>query len=197
MVLKISLYQLGRFRELGIPVAITRDSDVYIESYARSQIVKNSGAKYCISNHINAGGGDGAEVIKSIYDNSNIAESLAASLESVGQNIRRVFTRHLPNNKRADYYFMHRLTGHVSTFIIEYGFADSKVDDIEQLNNDWKKYAEAIVKFWTEFLGYKYIPKDEPCQKETDSSTVNNLAKEFKGRNLSVMTLLDTIKKML
>ena len=51
MNLQISLYQYQRFQELGVPVSITRDSDIYLSPSTRTEIVRESGAKYCISNH--------------------------------------------------------------------------------------------------------------------------------------------------
>src|SRR5690554_7554761 len=52
MVLNISLYQFNRFKELGVPVKLTRSSDVTLDSNTRADIVKRSGMKHCISNHI-------------------------------------------------------------------------------------------------------------------------------------------------
>ncbi|RBW69471.1 N-acetylmuramoyl-L-alanine amidase family protein [Bacillus taeanensis] len=162
LVLKISLYQYKRFKELGYPVKLTRDKDVYLSPAVRTSIVKNSGAKYCISNHINAGGGDGVETIHSIYADDKLAKMLADAIVSEGQNLRRVFTRTLPYNSKQDYYYMHRDTGAVNTTIIEYGFADSKRDDVEQLLKQWENYAEAVVKAFCKHVGHPYkSPKKE------------------------------------
>lgn len=188
MVLAISLYQLERFRELGVPVVITRDRDIYLSPSERTSIVKESGAKYCVSNHINAGGGDGAEVIKSVWDNTDIAKVMAKYIRDVGQNIRRVFTRTLPNNPRTDYYFMHRETGAVNTYIVEYGFADSKKDDVEQLKNNWKKYAEAVVKYWCIKLNCTYV---SPTKE--DSFINNNESSDIK-KSIKKIGLKETIK---
>nr|WP_246202620.1 N-acetylmuramoyl-L-alanine amidase [Virgibacillus doumboii] len=154
--LSISLYQYERYRELGIPVAITRTTDVTLTPDERTRIVRESGATYCHSNHINAGGGDGGEIIHSIYGGKGMAEQIADELRNAGQNIRRVFTRTLPNNTSRDFYFMNRNTGKVVTNIIEYGFADSNGDDIRQLNNHWQDYAEAVVKAFCIFSEYPY-----------------------------------------
>src|SRR5690606_22650147 len=115
-------------------------------------------AKYCISNHINAGGGDGVETIHSIHSDGKLAQRIANSISARGQNLRRVFTRTLPGNPRRDYYFMHRETGGVETVIIEYGFADSSRDDVSQLQSDWKAYAEAVVLAFCEHIGRPYSP---------------------------------------
>ncbi|MFS0672247.1 N-acetylmuramoyl-L-alanine amidase family protein [Ornithinibacillus sp. 179-J 7C1 HS] len=156
LALKISLYQFNRYKELGIPVAITRTTDKTLSPDERTRIVRESGAKYCHSNHLNAGGGDGAEVIHSIYDGKEMAEKIAQELRKEGQNVRRVFTRTLPGNSSQDYYFIIRETGNVITNIIEYGFADSPRDDIEQLRNNHLEYAEAVVRAFCDYAGYHY-----------------------------------------
>lgn len=156
MTLKISLYQYERYQELGLPVAITRTTDKTLSPNERTQIVRNSGARYCHSNHINAGGGDGAEIIHSIYGGKDMAEEIAEALEDAGQNVRRIFTRTLPSNRNQDYYYMNRETGTVTTNIIEYGFADSRGDDVRQIDRNWKKYAEAVVKGFCEFIEHPY-----------------------------------------
>src|SRR5690606_35085076 len=81
LVLKISLYQYKRFKELGVKVGLTRNSDVYLSPEQRTGIVKKSGAKYCLSNHINAGGGDGAEFIHSIYADGKLENRMKDEVE--------------------------------------------------------------------------------------------------------------------
>ncbi|MFD1039070.1 N-acetylmuramoyl-L-alanine amidase [Virgibacillus byunsanensis] len=166
MNLAISLYQWKRYKELGVPAAITRKNDQTLTPIQRTKLVRESGAMYCYTNHINAGGGDGAELIHSIYGDKKMAMEISTEIRSTGQNVRRVFTRTLPNNPRRDYYYMNRDTGSVVTVIIEYGFADSKEDDIQQINKHWKRYAEAVVKGFCQFSGYPY-------KKPTNSKSSN------------------------
>src|SRR5690606_30149190 len=99
--LMISLYQFERFKQLGVPVAITRTTDTFIDSTPRANLVKNSGAKYCISNHINAGGGEGVETIHSISNDGKLATAIAHAIRDAGQKFRRVFCR--DNAKGSDY----------------------------------------------------------------------------------------------
>lgn len=173
MTLKMSLYQYNRYKELGVPVAITRTTDLTLSPEERTNIVKKSGAKYCHSNHINTGGGDGAEVIHSIYSSGEMAEKIASEIKKKGQNIRRIFTRALPNNSTRDYYFMIRDSGSVITNIIEYGFADSPTDDVAQIRNSWEKYAEAVVKAFCEFAGFNYTRRGGSCKERTASSVIS------------------------
>ncbi len=62
--LEISKYMYERFKELGIPVALTRDSDMTLSSNKRpGEALSKFGNKndvIIISNHINAGGGEGS-----------------------------------------------------------------------------------------------------------------------------------------
>ena len=62
--LKISKYMYDRFKELGIPVVLTRDSDITLSPQERTDIVKkafgDSPDVIVISNHLNAGGGEGS-----------------------------------------------------------------------------------------------------------------------------------------
>ena len=60
--LQISRYMYDRFRELGVPVYLTRDSDVTLNPTDRTRKVLsflgNNPNVVVISNHLNAGGGD-------------------------------------------------------------------------------------------------------------------------------------------
>lgn len=152
--LKISLYQAERFRQLGVPFALTRENDTFLDSTPRANLVKNSGAKYCISNHINAGGGEGVETIHSIHARPDLAKAIADSLSAAGQKFRRVFSR---QGKSGDYYYMHRQTGAVSTVIVEYGFVDNAAD-AERVKANWQAYAEAAVAGFCSFAGIPYKP---------------------------------------
>lgn len=155
LALKISLYQFKRFKELGISVALTRDEDITLPPSKRARQVKWSRAKYCLSNHINAGGGRGAECIHSIYSNDSLSKNICNALKQQGQVIRRIFTRSLPENNEKDYYYMHRETGAVEAVIVEYGFADNEIDT-NILKERWQDLAEAVVKGFCTHINHPY-----------------------------------------
>ncbi|WP_048600661.1 N-acetylmuramoyl-L-alanine amidase family protein, partial [Rubeoparvulum massiliense] len=155
--LKISLYQAKRCEQLKIEYDLTRKSDQYLTPHHRAKLVRNSGARYCFSNHVNRGGGKGAEVIHSLYDTTTLPHLIMDELVQVGMKKRRVFTRHLPGQPNRDYYFMHRDTGHVAVQIIEYGFADHP-SDTQFLLNHWQPLAEAPLKALCQFLHLSYYP---------------------------------------
>ena len=68
LTLKISKYMYDRFRELGVPVYLTRDSDVTLEPKNRTNRILsffgNDPNAIVISNHLNAGGANGKNVGK-------------------------------------------------------------------------------------------------------------------------------------
>lgn len=155
-VLDISFEQKKHFERNGIKVVMTRTTDTYLDSVPRTNKVKNSGAGHCISNHINAGGGEGAETIHSIHSNGKVAEGILKSLVALGAKYRRFFSK--KNSSGSDWYFMHRLTGNVSTIIVEYGFADN-TSDTNKIIKNWKKYAEAVARYYIEnVFNQKYVP---------------------------------------
>lgn len=161
LTLDISKYMYDRFRELGIPVTMTRTTDETLSPTQRvDRIMDAYGDKkgvIIISNHINAGGGDGAEVIYALRNNATLANDILAELEKSGQNVREAFQRRLPSNTTKDYYFIHRDTGNnTEPVIVEYGFLDSTGDDPQQLKEDYDILAEAVVRGVMKYIGKPY-----------------------------------------
>lgn len=164
-VLQISLYQQKRMKDHGLNFLITRESDVTLEENDRVNIVKNSGAAICISNHTNAfnKSARGIETIHSIYSDGFLAKRIADALKNTGLlPLRRVFTRTGADGK--DYYFMHRRTGAVETVIVEYGFGDND-QDAAVLDTQWQTLAEAVIEAVVTYLGKTYDggPKAAPA----------------------------------
>ncbi len=163
--LLISKYMYDRFRELGVPVTLTRDTDETLDQKERVRRVLNaygdSKDVIVISNHINAGGGDGAEVIYALRNTSTLSKDILDEIEKEGQNIRKYYQQRLPSNPVKDYYFMHRNTPNTEAVIVEYGFLDSKGDDVNQLKNDYEKYAEAVVRGVANYKNIPYVADDE------------------------------------
>lgn len=174
--LKISKYMYDRFKELGVPVKLTRDSDITLSPKDRIKEIKKyfdrSKDTIVISNHLNAGGGDGAEVIYALRDKSTLAKKILDNIEKSGQNVRKYYQLRLPNNSSKDYYFIHRDTPNNESIIVEYGFVDSPKDDVSQIKNNYKSYAEAVIKAVCDYKGIKYkAPKNTP---KNDNVGVNN-----------------------
>lgn len=103
------------------------------------------------------GGGEGAEVIYALRNSDKLASSILNELEKSGQVVRKYYQRRLPSNSSKDYYYIIRETPNNQTLIVEYGFLDNAAD-AERLKNNYKKYAEAVVRAVTLYGGYKYVP---------------------------------------
>lgn len=159
--LKISEYIHNRLDEMGVPNAMTRTSDVTLTPSERPKKVQsfygNGGDVIVVSNHINAGSGDGAEIIYALRNNDTFARKIANEFENAGQNVRKYYQRRLPSNPAKDYYYIMRDTPNNETVIVEYGFADSTGDDVSQLKNNWENLAEAVTKAIVEYAGGKYV----------------------------------------
>ena len=71
--LLISKYMYDRFKELGVPVSITRDTDITLTPSERTSKVQSFYGDgkdvVVISNHINAGGAEGQSVTNIKYNN--------------------------------------------------------------------------------------------------------------------------------
>lgn len=174
--LKISLYQYERFKALGVPIVLTREKDIYLSPSNRTTIVRESGAKYCISNHINAAASSaakGVETIHSIFSDGKIATAFYEAIIDAGMSERRVFQKASNTYPGKDYYYMHRDTGAVNTTIIEYGFATNS-EDAKLLNDNWKVFAESVVRTFCEFTGYKYTNSNTSNSSENEQIELPN-----------------------
>lgn len=164
LTLDISRYMYDRLKELGVPVKLTRESDVDLPASERPQRVLdqygNGSDVIVVSNHINSGGNgtaEGAEVIYALRNKDTLAKKILDELEKQGQLVRKYYQRRLPSDYNKDYYYMMRNTPNTEALIVEYGFLDN-ASDANKLKNNYKKYAEAVVKAITEYAGYKYVP---------------------------------------
>ena len=158
--LKISEYIHNRLDEMGIPNEMSRTSDVTLDSNSRPDKIQSfygdGSDVIVVSNHINAGGGDGAEVIYALRNTDTFSSKIAKELETAGQNVRKYYQRRLPSNPAKDYYYIMRDTPNNETVIVEYGFADSTGDDVSQIKNNWEDLAEAVTKAIVEYAGGTY-----------------------------------------
>ena len=161
--LLISKYMYDRFKELGIPVAITRDSDTTLSPTDRVNTILNkfgnSSDVILISNHVNSGGGEGAEVIYALRNRDTLAKRILENIGATGQETRKYYQRRLPSDTSKDYYFIHRNTGNLEPLIVEYGFIDN-TKDIEFLKENYKELAEAVISAVANYIGVPYTPPE-------------------------------------
>ena len=161
--LLISKYMYDRFKELGVPVAITRDSDTTLSPTDRVNTILNkfgnSSDVILISNHVNSGGGEGAEVIYALKNRDTLAKNILNNIGTTGQTTRKYYQRRLPSDTSKDYYFIHRNTGNLEPLIVEYGFIDN-TKDVEFLKENYKELAEAVISAVANYIGVPYTPPE-------------------------------------
>lgn len=151
LTLDISNYMYNRFKELGVPVAITRTKDETLSPNTRVNRILNAFGDnkdvIVISNHINSnttGNAEGAEVLYALRNDKTLAQNILNALGAAGQKTRTIYQKRLPSNSNLDYYFIHRNTGKTEPVIVEYGFINNP-NDLDKLKNNYKKYADAVV----------------------------------------------------
>lgn len=193
--LLISKYMYDRFKELGIPVYLTRDSDITLTPRDRVEKILsffgNNSNVIVISNHLNAGMGDGAEVIYALRNNSRLANDILNNIEAAGQNIRRVYQRRLPSDPLKDYYYVLRDTGKTEALIVEYGFIDT-LNDYNYVKDNYKELAEGVIKAVLEYKGIPYTGKEmiiSDNYKVMKGDTLYSIAKKLD-------TTVDELKKI-
>ena len=187
--LRAANYMYNRFKELGVPVVITRDSDKTLTRAERLNIMRSLGTDpnvIILSNHINAGGGEGAEIVYQLRTSSTLPRMILEAIGQEGQIMRKYYQRRLPENPSKDYYYIMRETPNTTALLIEYGFIDN-VKDQRKLNNYILDYAEAVVKAVSNYIG---IPYTRPNQESLDDTytvvpgdTLYSIARRF---NISV-----------
>ena len=160
--LRASLYMYDRLKELGIPVKLSRDNDEYLPKDERVRRINNmmEPNTILISNHMNAGAGEGAEIVYSLNNNNTLPELILNNIKAKGQKVRKTYQRRLPENPNKDYYYILRETNSKEPLIIEYGFIDN-INDSTRLKNNLEDYVEGVVEALATYLGYTYIPKQE------------------------------------
>ena len=190
--MKIAEYLNNRFKELGVSSVLVRSTDETLTPNERvNRILSAYGNRpdvLVISNHLNAGGASGAEVIYALRNNDTLSKLILDNLGAEGQLIRKSYQRRLPSDNNKDYYFIHRNTGITEPIIIEYGFVDN-AKDASKIKNNWQRYAEAVVKA---VATYKNIPYDKSSKSDNyvvqRGDTLWNIAKKFN-------TTVDNLKK--
>lgn len=160
LTLEISRYIYDRLRELNIPVVLTRDSDITLSDDERVQRALNAFGRgndvIILSNQINSGGEEGAEVVYALRNNDTLARNILEFLGAAGQKTRKYYQRRWPENLRYDYHPIIRNTENTEALIVVYGSIDNQAD-ATRLKNNLESYAEAVVHAIANYAGVPYI----------------------------------------
>lgn len=173
--LQAANYMYQRLQELGIPAKMTRTDDEYLPKSERIERVlslyNNSPNTILVANHINAGNGEGAEIVYSLKNEDTLAQMALNNIGEAGQIKRKVYQRRLPENPNKDYYYILRETGNTEPILVEYGFIDNDADALK-LKNNLNDYVEGVVKAIADYIGYPYSPPGSSGSTDGDTYVV-------------------------
>lgn len=180
MTLAISKIMYDELKRLGIPVYITRETDETLSPTQRVNRIKNAFGNdsnvIVVSNHINAGGAEGAEVIYALRNNETLSSKVLNELAKNGQTIRKYYQKRGTSNPSKDYYFMLRDTAPYESIIVEYGFLDN-TKDAAKLKKNYERYAYATLEALLDYIGYSKDDLDYYTVKSGD--TLYSIAKKY------------------
>lgn len=159
--LLVSKYISDRLSTLGIENFLVRSSDEALTDEQRVNKIKNTYGTgnniIVISNRLNTGGGNGAEIMYPLRSNSRLASSIASNLEEAGQTVLKYYQLRNSNNTALDDDYLIRNTKNNLTIVIDYGYVDN-VSDANFLKNNYEALAEAVVKSIANYAGVTYTP---------------------------------------
>ena len=192
LTLKISNYIHNRLDQLGVKNTMSRSDDSTLNSDNRVNKINNiygtTSDIILVSNHINAGGGEGAEVIYALRNNDKFSKIISDNLSSTGRYVRKYYQKRLPSDTSKDYYYILRDTPNIEAVIVEYGFLDN-VNDANLLKSNWESYAEQVVKSICDYIGVKYVPySNDEFYTVKSGDTLWSISKKF---NMTVDKLKD------
>lgn len=159
--LLISKYISERLNDLGIENFLIRDSDKTLSDNERVEIIKNTYGTgnniIVISNRLNSGNNNGAEIMYPLRSNSRLAASIAGNLEDIGQTVIKYYQLRNSDDTSLDDDYLIRNTANNQTIVIDYGYVGNE-SDANFLKNNYEVLAEAVVKSIADYAGVTYTP---------------------------------------
>ncbi len=203
----IAKYINERLNNIGIENFLVDENNAGLTDEEKVNIIKN---KYgngnniiVISNRLNKGGKNGAEIMYPLRNNSKLASLIASNLENAGQTVLKYYQLRNNSDTSKDDDYLIRNTANNLTIVIDYGYIDN-TSDANFLKNNYEKLAEAVVKSIANYAGVSYSPANMEgyyIVKKGDSlwsiasknnTTVDNIKKlnNLSNNNLSVGQVL-------
>jgi N-acetylmuramoyl-L-alanine amidase len=165
---------LGNFlKKFGITVKYSRtnnDTDKSISE--RTTEAKNFNADLLVSVHNNAGGGNGFEIIHTIFEDSSIGDDVAKFIVNAvenfsTQNFRRYISKE--NSKGRDWYGINRLSGSIPSIITEGAFLDTKDSELIDTIEEQQEFGYVLAVGICLYYGVIKYVKEAPDNKMTKS----------------------------
>ena len=203
----IAKYINERLNNIGIENFLVDENNTGLTDEEKVNIIKdkygNGNNIIVISNRLNKGGKNGAEIMYPLRNNSKLASLIASNLENAGQTVLKYYQLRNNNDTSKDDDYLIRNTANNLTIVIDYGYIDN-TSDANFLKNNYEKLAEAVVKSIANYAGVSYSPANMEgyyIVKKGDSlwsiasknnTTVDNIKKlnNLSSNNLSVGQVL-------
>ena len=146
----------------GVTVKISRETDITKDLSDRIKECNSFAPDVALDIHLNAGGGDGAEVFHAKNDSKDdaLAQNVLNEIIAIGQNSRGLKTKLASNG--TDYFgFIRQIK--CPSVLVECAFMDNATDvQIVDTLEERKKMGVAIAKGILATLGVKYIEPEAP-----------------------------------
>lgn len=151
--LMISKYIYNRLKELGIDTIMTREGDNTLSDIDRSNII-NKYNGIAISNRLNYGNENGVEIEYSLKNTNNIPNRIETAFNDRDIYVNKVYQKRDETDTSKDYDNLLKNTN-TETIIINYGYINNN-DDINNVINNYERYAESVVKAISDYYGVDY-----------------------------------------
>lgn len=203
----IAKYINERLNNIGIENFLVDENNTGLTDEEKVNIIKdkygNGNNIIVISNRLNKGGKNGAEIMYPLRNNSKLASLIASNLEDAGQTVLKYYQLRNDSDTSKDDDYLIRNTANNLTIVIDYGYIDN-TSDANFLKKNYEKLAEAVVKSIANYAGVSYSPANMEgyyIVKKGDSlwsiasknnTTVDNIKKlnNLSSNNLSVGQVL-------